>query len=164
MLKRWIDAGLTWEDGFAFRPANYEPPLLPRRPELPPVVEGRENPIDRIVDAYLAEHEVCRGPSRSTDAEFLRRASLDLVGLLPTPERLAAFVADQRPTSGGGWSRELLADDVAYAEHWLTFWNDLLRNDYAGTGFITGGRKQITKWLYRRRWSRTSPTTSSPAS
>ncbi|MEX2026644.1 MAG: DUF1549 domain-containing protein, partial [Pirellulaceae bacterium] len=35
-----------------------------------------------------------------------------------------------------------------YAEHWLTFWNDLLRNDYAGTGFITGGRKQISKWLY----------------
>ena len=44
--------------------------------------------------------------------------------------------------------RELLADDVDYAEHWLTFWNDLLRNDYTGTGFITGGRKQITKWLY----------------
>jgi hypothetical protein len=30
----------------------------------------------------------------------------------------------------------------------LTFWNDLLRNDYTGTGFITGGRKQISKWLY----------------
>jgi hypothetical protein len=42
-----------------------------------------------------------------------------------------------------------LADDVAYAEHWLTFWNDLLRNDYTGTGFITGGRKQISAWLYR---------------
>ncbi|MDB5387518.1 MAG: hypothetical protein JWM11_3164, partial [Planctomycetaceae bacterium] len=35
------------------------------------------------------------------------------------------------------------------AEHWLTFWNDLLRNDYTGTGFITGGRKQISKWLYQ---------------
>ena len=43
----------------------------------------------------------------------------------------------------------LLADDVARAEHWLTFWNDLLRNDYAGTGFITGGRRQISGWLYR---------------
>jgi hypothetical protein len=30
----------------------------------------------------------------------------------------------------------------------LSFWNDLLRNDYSGTGFITGGRKQITSWLY----------------
>jgi hypothetical protein len=34
--------------------------------------------------------------------------------------------------------RELLGDRVAYAEHWLTFWNGLLRNDYTGTGFITG--------------------------
>ncbi len=44
---------------------------------------------------------------------------------------------------------ELLADETAYAEHWLTFFNDLLRNDYAGTGFITGGRTQISDWLYR---------------
>lgn len=39
--------------------------------------------------------------------------------------------------------------DIAYADHWLTFWNDLLRNDYQGTGYIDGGRKQITRWLYR---------------
>ncbi|HEX5498170.1 MAG TPA: DUF1553 domain-containing protein, partial [Thermomicrobiales bacterium] len=45
-------------------------------------------------------------------------------------------------------AHELLGRDVDYAEHWLTFWNDLLRNDYTGTGFITGGRKQISKWLY----------------
>jgi hypothetical protein len=43
----------------------------------------------------------------------------------------------------------LLDDRVAYADHWLTFWNDLLRNDYAGTGYIDGGRKQITDWLYK---------------
>ena len=42
----------------------------------------------------------------------------------------------------------LLADDRHYAEHWLSFWNDLLRNDYRGTGYIDGGRKQITSWLY----------------
>jgi hypothetical protein len=43
----------------------------------------------------------------------------------------------------------VLGDKRAYADHWLSFWNDMLRNDYSGTGFITGGRKQITKWLYR---------------
>src|SRR5262249_62273554 len=37
----------------------------------------------------------------------------------------------------------------AYADHWLTFWNDLLRNDYIGTGYIDGGRKQISAWIYR---------------
>jgi hypothetical protein len=42
----------------------------------------------------------------------------------------------------------LLSSKVAYAEHWLTFWNDLLRNDYAGTGYIDGGRRQISAWLY----------------
>ena len=42
----------------------------------------------------------------------------------------------------------LLSDNKRYAENWLAFWNDLLRNDYRGTGYIDGGRKQITKWLY----------------
>ena len=42
----------------------------------------------------------------------------------------------------------MLADNRNYAQHWLTFWNDALRNDYRGTGYIDGGRKQITGWLY----------------
>ncbi len=42
----------------------------------------------------------------------------------------------------------LLNDREANSAHWLTFWNDLLRNAYHGTGFIDGGRKQITGWLY----------------
>jgi hypothetical protein len=105
------------------------------------------NPIDRIVDTWLAKYGVPH-PGPIDDRQFLRRASLDLTGLLPTPEKLQEFVADQRPDKRERLVRELLADDVAYAEHWLTFWNDLLRNDYTGTGFITGGRKQITKWLY----------------
>jgi hypothetical protein len=147
LLARWIDEGLAWQEGFSFRASGYEPPLAPRRPELPPVVGGRKNPLDRIVNAYLAEHGLQR-PQPISDRQFLRRASLDLTGLLPTPERLAAFEADKSADKRQRLVQELLADDVAYAEHWLTFWNDLLRNDYTGTGFITGGRKQITKWLY----------------
>ena len=45
--------------------------------------------------------------------------------------------------------RRLLGEPRSYAEHWLSFWNDLLRNDYAGTGYIDGGRKQISGWLYK---------------
>ena len=41
-----------------------------------------------------------------------------------------------------------MADTKNYTEHWLTFWNDALRNDYIGTGYIDGGRSQITNWLY----------------
>ncbi|MBL0109693.1 MAG: hypothetical protein IPP42_02035 [Saprospiraceae bacterium] len=43
---------------------------------------------------------------------------------------------------------QLLSRNEAYTLHWLSYWNDLLRNDYSGPGFITEGRKQITSWLY----------------
>jgi len=147
LLKRWIESGVSWEPGFTFGEKIYEPPLKPRRPELPPAVAGRTNPIDRILDAQLAEQG--RSPLQPLDDEaFLRRAYLDLIGLLPTPDERESFVHDSDSDKRAKLVRELLNRDVDYAEHWLTFWNDLLRNDYAGTGFITGGRKQISSWLY----------------
>jgi len=148
LLRAWIDTGVPWEVGFSFEPPSYEPPLKPRRPELPAAVDGRTNPIDRLVDAFLAEQGIER-PEPISDAVFLRRVYLDVVGLLPDPEKLDEFLAYQHSDKRARLVQELLADDVAYAEHWLTFFNDLLRNDYTGTGFITGGRKQITTWLYR---------------
>lgn len=148
LLATWIDTGLKWEDGFSFKAATYEPPLKPRRVDLPPIVDGRQNPVDRIIDAYFQKHRIVR-PQPASDAAFLRRASLDIVGLLPKPEKLNDFLASRSPDKRDQLIRDLLGDDVAYADHWLTFWNDLLRNDYTGTGFITGGRKQITTWLYR---------------
>jgi len=148
VLRRWIDAGLPWQPGFSFRADNSEAPLKPRRPELPAATEAADNPIDRIVLAYWQEHGI-EPPAPLDDAAFYRRASLDLVGLLPTPADVEAFHADGDPHKRQRLVRQLLDDRVAFAEHWLTFWNDLLRNDYAGTGYISGGRKQITGWLYR---------------
>ncbi len=146
-LTEWIDAGASWDAGLTFAANDYDPPLRPRRPELPEVKEGRANPIDRILDAYLEQHKVAR-PARLGDAAFLRRVYLDLVGLLPTPEQLHEFAARQNPNKRAEVIDALLQDKQAYAEHWLTFWNDLLRNDYQGTGYIDGGRTQITVWLY----------------
>ncbi|MDP6445958.1 MAG: DUF1549 domain-containing protein, partial [Pirellulaceae bacterium] len=83
-----------------------------------------------------------------SDAAFLRRVSLDAIGLLPSPGDLQAFVTDPASDRRLRVIEKLLADDIAYADHWLTTWNDLLRNDYTGTGFITKGRTQITTWLY----------------
>jgi hypothetical protein len=148
LVRAWIDAGVPWEEGFAFSKRAYDPPLAPRRPTLPPAVKGRTNPVDCILDAYLAERKLPH-PGRLDDAAFYRRVSLDLVGLLPEPDALDRFVRDTRPNKRERLVSDLLADNTAYAEHWLTFWNDLLRNDYQGTGFITGGRKQITGWLYQ---------------
>ena len=147
-LRKWIDSDMPWEGGFSFEERTYEPPLRPRRPELPPAVGDRTNPIDRILDAYIADRGVDRSEPLD-DAAFLRRVYLDLVGLLPPRDVLHRFLADGSPGKREQLARELLADNRAYAEHWLAFWNDLLRNDYAGTGYIDGGRKQISAWLYR---------------
>ncbi len=147
LLKQWVNEGMEWEPGFTFGVPAYEPPLLPHRPELPAVTDGRENPVDRLIDQYLVDGEYER-PAPLGDAAFLRRASFDLIGLLPSPEETRAFLADSDPGKRDLLIDELLARDLAYTEHWLTFWNDLLRNDYAGTGFITGGRTQISAWLY----------------
>ncbi|WP_417391057.1 DUF1549 domain-containing protein [Gimesia sp.] len=146
-LKQWISADLPWEAGYSFGIVAYEPPLKPRRPDLPLAEDCRNHPIDRLIDRYLSQHELPR-PGPIDDATFLRRVHLDLVGLLPTPEELKVFLADCSVDKRTLKIRELLADDTAYADHWLSFFNDLLRNDYSGTGFITGGRKQVSGWLY----------------
>ncbi|MCB9873659.1 MAG: DUF1549 domain-containing protein [Planctomycetaceae bacterium] len=146
-IKRWIDTGIAWEPGFALTKGTYEPPLAHRRPELPSAIDGREHPIDRIIDQYFTDFAVPR-PAPVSDGVFLRRVSVDVNGLLPDPETYRDFMADANPDKRTAFVRDLLANDVSYAEHWLTFWNDLLRNDYTGTGFITGGRQQITGWLY----------------
>ncbi len=147
-LKAWVDEGAKWEDGFAFKKPAYEPPLKPRRPILPAAKNGRTHPIDRILDAYLAKNGG-KTPAPVADGAFARRAYLDLIGLLPTPEVLKSFEANAAPDKRNELVRQLLSRDQEFAEHWLTFWNDLLRNDYAGTGYIDGGRKQISPWLYQ---------------
>ena len=145
VLTRWVDGGLKWEEGFTFRERTWTAPLAPREVVLPGP-EGA-NPVDQLAGAYFRENGV-RPPATISDAAFLRRVSLDLVGLLPSPDEFAAFEADAEPGKRLAKIDELLGRDIAYADHWMTFWNDLLRNAYAGTGFIDGGRSQITAWLY----------------
>ncbi|MEM1295253.1 MAG: DUF1549 domain-containing protein, partial [Verrucomicrobiota bacterium] len=146
-LKKWINTGLPWDPGVRLGESAWEPPLRPRVVELPPAQKGREHPIDRLLDADLKKHGKAFPPVAS-DAAFLRRATLDTTGLLPTPEALSAFLGDTNPDKKAIAIDSLLANDIGYADHWLTTWNDLLRNDYTGTGFITKGRTQITTWLY----------------
>ncbi len=148
LLIQWIDAKVPWDEGFSFGKRNYEPPLKPRRPELPAIVDGRMHPIDRIIDAHLVKHKRPR-PAGIDDTTFVRRAYVDIIGLLPSPQESTDFLGDSQPHKRELLIKKLLGRDVDYAEHWLTFWNDLLRNDYTGTGFITGGRTQISKWLYQ---------------
>jgi hypothetical protein len=145
VLKRWIDEGANWEPGFSFKARAYVAPIKPRRPVIP---AGEGNPIDRILAKYFAEHKVTP-PATLDDIAFVRRVYLDLIGLLPAPSELDAFLTDAAADKRAKLIRRLLDDKRAYSDHRLAFWNDLLRNEYKGTGYIDGGRKQITGWLYQ---------------
>ncbi len=145
LLRAWIDQGATWPAGITFAkppPENLHPRTvtLPERPSV--------HPVDDLLSRYFAEKGVAF-PNAVDDRVFARRVWLDVVGLLPSPEQLAAFLADTAGDKRAKLVAALLADKSNYADHWLTFWNDLLRNDYRGAGFIDGGRKQITGWLHR---------------
>src|SRR6201999_2543926 len=90
-----------------------------------------------------------KSPQPVSDRVFARRVYLDAIGLLPPTSELKAFEKSRNPDKRKMLVRELLSRKEAYAQNWLTFWNDLLRNDYRGTGYIDGGREQITQWLYQ---------------
>lgn len=148
VLRAWIDQGAVWNEGVSFArkpPINLQPPEpnIPAGPHAPSAVNG----IDLLLEPYYRARNVEPG-SKISDRVFARRVFLDVIGLLPPPAELEAFLADGRPDKRVRLVRQLLANDEAYAQHWLTFWNDLLRNDYKGTGYIDDGRKQITDWLY----------------
>ena len=147
LLRDWIDQGASWPEasGLGFRKA----PLAPRNPGVPVATGELDQPVDRFIDRYQKKTKTSMGWESVPDRVFARRASLDLVGLIPSPAGLAAFEADTRPDRHLKYVESLLADRDAYADHWLTFWNDALRNAYRGTGFIDGGRATITRWLYR---------------
>src|SRR5256885_10688810 len=146
LLRAWIDQGAPWDAGISFAklpPVNF----FPRKPEVPAARRGATNPIDRFLQPYYEAHSL--KPAKSvSDRVFVRRAYLDAIGLLPMREELDEFLADKRSDKRDRVVKRLLADNRRYAEHWLTFWNDALRNDYRGTGYIDGGREQITGWLY----------------
>lgn len=153
LLRAWIDGGLSFGAQSTLAPAKpskpaYRPILQPRRPKLPPSRSGASsNPIDRLLESYFKTNKIAP-KSIVDDRTYARRVYFDTIGLLPTPQQLDAFIADKQPGKREALVARLLADKESYAEHWLSFWNDALRNDYAGTGFIDGGRKQITNWLY----------------
>lgn len=148
LLKAWIDQGLPWERGFSFALSNYDAPLRLTRPAVPQGFDEARSDLDRLLLGEARDEARALNPIVD-DATFARRVSLDLIGLLPTREQLADLRSDQTPDRRRSFARRLLQNRRAYADHWLSFWNDLLRNDYRGTGYIDGGRKQISAWLYQ---------------
>ena len=142
LLGRWIDQGASWPTDQPLPAAT--PRLAPRWRQVPEGPAHLENPIDRFVAAHLS----ARGkpfPQPVSDRVFLRRVHLDLWGLLPSPAEVESFLWEESDGKRKRRVRELLADSERYAEHWMSYWNDLLRND-EGVRYH-GEREPISEWL-----------------
>ncbi len=147
ILNYWISKGAPWPEGVEkslYRVAALEP----RNPPLPTASGNLTNPIDRWTNQYFNKNKIA-WPKIVDDKTFLRRVTMDVIGLLPSPDELETFTKDNRPDKRALWIRQLLNRDDDYAMHWFSFWNDALRNDYTGTGYITNGRYSISDWLYK---------------
>jgi hypothetical protein len=136
-LRLWIDQGAAWETHWAFIP--------PARPAVPPVSDPEwvRNPIDNFVLARLDGEGL--GPSAEADrATLLRRVTLDLTGLPPTPDELAAFLNDDSPDAYERAVDRLLGSE-RYGERMATEWLDAAR--YADTnGYQTDGERTMWRW------------------
>ncbi|HYP07168.1 MAG TPA: DUF1549 domain-containing protein, partial [Bryobacteraceae bacterium] len=147
-ISAWIDEGARATPRSAPAKAKWEAPLALTRPPVPRQRwKNWVSPVDRFVAAYLVATRA-PAPRPITDAQFARRAYLDIVGLLPDPAELREFVGSRASNKRKILTSKLLADNTKYAEHWISFWNDLLRND-EGTTYHSeeASRKSITEWL-----------------
>jgi hypothetical protein len=134
VLEKWIASGAKYEKHWAFQ-----------APVAPPVpMSEATNPIDVFVRSTLAESGLKPSPE-ADKAALYRRVSFDLVGLPPTPEDLATYLADTTPDAYGKAVDRLLASPQ-YGERWARKWLDLAR--YADTnGYEKDNQRTI--WPYR---------------
>ena len=139
LLKRWIAEGAPYQEHWSFLP--------PVRPAVPPVTNPKSlvaNPLDAFILAGLEREKL--SPARPEEpARLLRRVTLDLTGLPPTPEELAVFLRDPSPAAYARAVDRLLASDAG-AEQFARQWLDAVR--YADThGIHIDNFRSI--WPYR---------------
>jgi Protein of unknown function (DUF1553)/Protein of unknown function (DUF1549)/Planctomycete cytochrome C len=139
VLRRWIKQGAKWEDHWAFVP--------PRPRELPAVkhTDWPHQPLDRFILARLEREGLTPSPEADRSA-LLRRVSLDLTGLPPTPEEQASFLADSSPNAYEKQVDRLLMSP-RYGERWASMWLDLAR--YADTKGYEKDMERRGVWPYR---------------
>ncbi len=133
LLVRWVEEGAVWEDHWSFRPLT--------KTEIGNI---RGNPIDYFVEQELARHQLSRA-AKADRATLLRRATLDLTGLPPTPEEITAFVESEDEKAYSQLVDALLARP-SFGEHRARYWLDAAR--YADThGLHLDNYREI--WPYR---------------
>jgi hypothetical protein len=126
--------------------------MRPRQKEAS--VEGADgsapaagNLIDTYIFSALKSAGVAPAP-RTTDAEFIRRVTLDLTGRVPKPERVMAFTADSGPDKRAQLVDELMAAPE-FVDKWTMYFGDHLKNTTQKTGVrvYDGGRDAFFKWI-----------------
>ena len=138
VLTRWVQQGAKYADHWAL--------IRPKAEPLPKVNDKKwpRNGIDFWILARLEKEGLHPSPE-ADPSTLLRRASLDLRGLPPTPEELDRFLGDKAP---GAYERAIdrFLEDPAYGERWARVWLDLARYaDSAGYG----SDPLRTIWRYR---------------
>ncbi len=135
ILKRWIAEGANFEEHWAF--------VAPKRPAVPKI-DGVSNPIDAFIRTKLVEAKL--NPSVPADkVTLIRRVTLDLIGLPPTPEEVDAFVNDASPKAYDKVLDRLFASPH-YGEKMALPWLDAAR--YADSnGFQQDG--DTFQWVWR---------------
>ena len=137
LLRRWIEQGAPWEKYWAFVP--------PTRPAVPVVkdLKWAKNPIDSFVLERL-EREGLKPSPAAPRATLLRRVTLDLTGLPPTPLELDAFLAD---TSATAYEKvvDRLLQSPRYGERMAFPWLEAAR--YAdSSGYFRDGGRVMWRW------------------
>jgi len=151
-LREWIDSGAKHNETTPVAAAAkkskhwaFEPLSRP----APPALDGKwaRNPIDNFVAARLKKEGTTPSPE-APKATLLRRASLDLRGLPPSPQELSEFLADTRPDAYERMVDKFLASPH-YGERFARPWLDLAR--YADSD---GFEKDLVRpWAWRyRNW------------
>lgn len=132
LLARWMDEGAQYEPHWAY--------ITPKRPAIPRVRNAQwpRTPIDNFILAALEERGIAPSPEADQRA-LLRRLSLDLTGLPPTPEETAAFLRDRSPRAFERAVDRLLASPH-YGERMAVGWLDVAR--YADTVGYHGDQNQ----------------------
>ncbi|MBI1788056.1 MAG: DUF1553 domain-containing protein [Acidobacteria bacterium] len=137
LFRRWIEQGAPWRQHWSF--------VKPRRPPLPEVRDRAwpRNPIDSFV-LHRVESEGLRPSPEADRATLIRRVTLDLTGLPPTPAEIDAFLADSSPQAFQNVVDRLLASP-RYAERMAVRWLDAAR--YADTnGYQSDGERSMWRW------------------
>ncbi|MBW8865672.1 MAG: DUF1549 domain-containing protein, partial [Verrucomicrobia bacterium] len=136
LLKRWVEQGAEYKPLWSFIPVEKVTPP-------PRANKWAENPIDDFVSAKLAVEKLSPSPPAAR-ATLLRRLSLDLTGLPPTPEDLDSFAADASPAAYQRMVEKYLSSP-AYGERMALDWLDLAR--YADTyGYQQDEPRDVSPW------------------